>query len=150
VRAFGALTAMASTTRQLLPSGLNLGYEFCIGCSLEPDRIVIPACAFFAVLLALSGAAAVASPVRDAGAAIALASKSCPQESVAKKSGWEAALAAISPPEPVNDKRHWNAALDGTSWHVWFGESKKEPDCAFRGAYISADGTSIQCVLTAC
>ena len=108
------------------------------------------ACPLFAVLLGISGAATAASPVRDAGTAIALASKSCPPDSVANKSDWAAALAAISAPKPVDDKRRWNAALVGNSWHVWFGASKKEPECSFQGAYISADGTGIDCVLTAC
>jgi len=108
-----------------------------------------PICAFFAVWFAGSGAAT-ASPVTDAGAAIVLARKSCPQKSAADKSGWDAVLAAAAPRKPIEDAGHWNAVLVGDSWHVWLGDSKKEPFCHFRGAYISADGKNIQCLLTAC
>jgi len=109
------------------------------------------ACTYFVVLLAVSGAAsAAANPVRDAGAAITLASKNCPQKSLAEKGGWDAVLAQNSAPKPVEDPGHWNAKLVGNSWHVWFGDDQKEPECNFRGAYVSADGGTIDCLFTAC
>jgi hypothetical protein len=107
-------------------------------------------CAFFAVLAVSGAAAAPAAHVRDASTAITLAQKYCPQKSVVDKGGWDALLAQNSSPKAVDDTGHWSAKLVGNSWHVWFGNSQKEPECDFRGAYVPADGTNIDCVLTAC
>jgi hypothetical protein len=109
------------------------------------------ACAFFVSLLAVSGMeAACAEPVGDANTAIALAQKKCPPKLVAAKSGWDALLAQISSPKQVAENGHWNAVRVQDSWHVWFGESQKETGCDFKGAYISRDGTRVDCVLTEC
>jgi hypothetical protein len=94
--------------------------------------------------------AAPANPVRDAADAIVLARKNCAQKPVADKGGWAAVLAPNSAPKPVEDTGRWNAMLVGNSWHVWFGDNQKESGCDFRGAYVSADGTSVDCVLTVC
>lgn len=107
-------------------------------------------CAFFALLAVLGAASARANPVRDASAAISLGRKMCPHNSGVDKGRWDTLLAQSSSPKPVEETGHWNARLFGNSWHVWFGNNDKEAECDFRGAYVSADGSGVICISTAC
>jgi len=147
-----AMPAGLAGSCRLLRLWFRVGYRSLKMLPLKAARspIMRLACAFFAVLAVSSAAAAPANAVRDASAAIALARKNCPQKSGVDKGSWAALLAQNSAPKPVEDTGRWSARLVGDSWHVWFGDNQKEAECEFRGAYISADGRDVDCVLTAC